>query len=68
LPKRAIKSRIATKGVEREKLGRHRRVVGRTLAWVAKYRRNTIRYERREDIHEAFVHLGCSLICLNYLV
>jgi len=43
-------------------------VVERTLAWVAKYRRLTIRYERRDDIHEAFLHLGCSLICLNYLM
>jgi hypothetical protein len=43
-------------------------VVERTLAWVAKYRRRfTIRYERRDNIHEAFLHLGCSLICLNYL-
>jgi transposase len=62
-------SRIARKGIESsEKLGRHRWVVERTLAWLAKYRRLTIRYERRDDIHEAFLHLGCSLICLNYLV
>jgi transposase len=55
LRKRGIKSRIARKGVESsEKLGRHRWVVERTLAWVAKYRRLTIRYERRDDIHEAF--------------
>jgi hypothetical protein len=64
-----IKSRIARRGIESsEKLGRHRWVVERTLlAWLAKYRRLTIRYERRDDIHEAFLHLGCSLICLNYL-
>jgi transposase len=69
LRKRGIKSRIARKGLESsEKLGRHRWVVERTLAWLSKYRRLTIRYERREDIHEAFLHLGCSLICLNYLV
>jgi Transposase DDE domain len=68
LRKRGIKSRIARKGVEStEKLGQHRWVVERTLAWLAKYRRLTIRYERRDDIHEAFLHLGCSLICLNYL-
>jgi transposase len=68
LRRRAIKSRIARKGIESsEKLGRHRRVVERTLAWLSKYRRLTIRYERRDDIHEAFLHLGCSLICLNYL-
>src|SRR3954452_7491153 len=68
LRKRGIKSRIARKGVEsRKKLGRHRWVVERTLSWIAKYRMLTVRYERREDIHEAFLYLGCSLICLNYL-
>jgi transposase len=68
LRKRGIKRRIARKGVESsEKLGRHRWIVERTLAWIAKYRRLTIRYERRDDIHEAFLYLGCSLICLNYL-
>lgn len=68
LRKRAIKRRIARKKVESsQKLGRHRWVVERTLAWVSKYRRLTIRYERRDDIHEAFLRLGCSLICLNYL-
>jgi len=68
LRKRRIKSRIARKGIEStEKLGRHRWVVERTLAWLAKYRRLAIRYERRDDIHEAFLHLACSLICLNYL-
>jgi hypothetical protein len=30
-------------------------------------RRLTIRHERRADIHEAFLHLDCSLICFNYL-
>ena len=66
--RRGIKSRIARKGIESsEKLGRYRWVVERTLAWLSKYRRLAIRYERRDDIHEAFLHLGCSLICLNYL-
>src|SRR5918993_844192 len=68
LRRRGIKSRIARKGIESsEKLGPHRWVVERTLAWLSKYRRLAIRYERRDDIHEAFLHLGCSLICLNYL-
>jgi transposase len=68
LRRRSIKNRIARKGKESsEKLGRHRWIVERTLAWLSKYRRLTIRYERRDDIHEAFLHLGCSLICLNYL-
>jgi transposase len=49
LRRRGIKSRIARKGIESsEKLGRHRWVVERTLAWLAKYRRLTIRYESAE--------------------
>ena len=68
LRRRGIKGCIARRGVESgEKLGRHRWVVERTLAWLARYRRLAVRYERRADIHEAFLHLGCSLICLNYL-
>ena len=62
------KARIAQWGIDSsERLGQHRWVVERTLAWLAKYRRLTIRYERRDDIHEAFLHLGCLLICFNYL-
>ncbi len=69
LRKRGIKGRIARKGKETsERLGRHRWVVERTLAWLLRYRRLLVRYERRADIHEALLRLGCSLICLNYLL
>lgn len=68
LTRRRIKVRIARKGIDSSaKLGRHRWVVERTLAWLGQFRRLTVRYERRQDIHEAFVSLGCSLICFNAL-
>ena len=35
----------------------------RTFAWLNQYRRLRIRYERRKDIHDAFLKLGCALIC-----
>ncbi len=58
--------RIARKGVDSsERLGRHRWVVERTLAWLSQFRRLMIRYERREDIHQAFTTLGCALLCFN---
>src|SRR5215213_2392331 len=41
--------------------------VERTLAWMSRFRRLAIRYERRTDIHHAFIALACSLICLNAL-
>jgi transposase len=68
LRRRGITSRIARRGKDTsERLGRHRWVVERTLAWLARYRRLLVRYERRADIHEAFLHLGCSLLCLRYV-
>ena len=68
LTRRHIKVRIARKGVEsKERLGRHRWVVERTMAWLNRFRRLTIRYERRDDIHEAFLSLGCALICFTVL-
>jgi transposase len=65
---RKIVPRIARRGVDRsDRLGRHRWVVERTLAWLNRFRRLTVRYERRADIHRAFLSLGCALICWNYL-
>ena len=68
LHKRRIKVRIARRGIDSSQgLGRHRWVVERTLAWLNRYRRLTIRYERRADLHQAFLTLGCALICFNHL-
>lgn len=47
-------------------LGVYRWVVERTIAWLHKNRRLRVRYERRADIHEAFLTLGCILICWNH--
>jgi transposase len=49
-------------------LGKERWVVERTLSWLHQYRRLRIRYERRDDIHEAFLAIGCGLICFKALV
>jgi IS5 family transposase len=66
--KRGITPRIARRGVESsEKLGRHRWVVERTLAWLSRYRRLTVRYDRLAEIHLAFLTLGCALICWKRL-
>jgi transposase len=48
-------------------LGIFRWVVERTHAWLHRFRRLTVRYERRPDVHQAFLTLGCALICWNYL-
>ena len=68
LRKRGIVPRIARRGVESsERLGRHRWVVERTLAWLNRFRRLKVRYERRDDIHLAFCLLACALVCIRRL-
>jgi transposase len=68
LRRRGIAARIARYGVEsRERLGRWRWVVERTLGWLRRFRRLRIRYERLADIHQALLLLACSLICWRYV-
>ena len=68
LRRRHSRVRIARKGIDSSaRLGRHRWVVERTLAWLNRFRRLTVRYERRADIHQAFLSLGCALICWTAL-
>jgi transposase len=49
------------------KLGRHRWVVERTLSWQQGFRRLRVRDEKRDDIHEALVHLANAMICWGRL-
>jgi DDE family transposase len=66
LRRRGITPRIARRSVESsQRLGRHRYVVERSLAWLVGYRRLQVRYERRADLLTAFLQLACALICLN---
>ncbi|AWJ92498.1 IS5/IS1182 family transposase (plasmid) [Azospirillum baldaniorum] len=68
LRRRAIIPRIARRGIESsERLGRHRWVVERTLAWFARFRRLALRYERRADIFTAFHNIAASLICWRFV-
>jgi len=60
---------IARRGREHGSgLGKTRWVVERSLGWVRQYRRLRIRYEKRLDIHQAFLQLACILICHKTLV
>jgi hypothetical protein len=42
-------------------------VVERTFAWLNQFRRLRVRYDKRADIHKAFLSLGCALICWRSL-
>jgi transposase len=63
-----ITPHIARRGTEHGSgLGVHRWVVEGALALLHWFRRLRIRWEIRDDIHEAFVTLGCTIICWRRL-
>ena len=64
LRSRGIAVRIARRGIESsQRLGRHRWVVERTVAWLAGCRRLHRRYERKAEHFLAFVGIAATLIC-----
>jgi len=48
-------------------LGTQRWVIERTFSWLHNHRRLARRYDRRADIHEAFLTIGCALVCQQHL-
>lgn len=63
-----IESFIPKRRTKPHGLGLLRWPIERTLSWLHQFRRLRIRYERRPDLHEAFLQLGCALICWNFLM
>jgi len=68
LRQRSIQPLIARRYTEHGSgLGIYRWVVERTLSWLHQFRRLRVRFERYAHIHQAFLSIGCSLICLRFL-
>jgi transposase len=64
LRKRGIKPYIAKRYTEHGSgLGKHRCIVESVFSWLFNCRRLRVRYEKRDDIHMAFLTIGCLLIC-----
>nr|WP_258018332.1 IS5 family transposase [Streptomyces noursei] len=65
---RGIRPVIARRGEPHGSgLGVFRYVVERTIAWLHGFRRLRIRWERRDDIHEAFLGLATCLITYRHV-
>ncbi|WP_238783681.1 IS5 family transposase [Streptomyces monomycini] len=65
---KGIKPLIARRGTAHGSgLGTKRWVVEQTIALLHWFSRLRIRWETRDDIHEAFLKLACSLICWRRL-
>jgi transposase len=68
LRERGITPRIAKRNTTHGSgLGKERWVIERTISWLHQHRRLERRYDRRDDIHEAFLTIGCALICQQQL-
>ena len=71
--RRLVRERGITPIIARRKtehgsgLGRARWVVERTFAWLHHLKRLLVRYDRRAEIHEALLALGCCLVCFRRL-
>ena len=66
LRQRGITPFVAKRNTEHGSgLGKHRCVVESVFSWLFNYRRLRVRYEKRDDIHTAFLIIGCLLICWN---
>jgi transposase len=65
---RGIGVRIARIGIEAgDRLGRHRWVIERTMAWLTGYRRLTLRYERNASHFLGFLTLAATITCYKKL-
>lgn len=65
---RGIRPQIARRGqAHGSGLGVYRWVVERTLAWLHGMKRLRIRWERRDDIHEAFLDLATCIITYRHV-
>ena len=59
---------ISRKGAPNIKgLGKLRYVVEQTFSLLHQFKRLAVRWERRPELHDAFVSLACSLICWRRL-
>jgi transposase len=68
LRRRRVKPVLAKRNTEHGSgLGVFRWVVERSISWLHQLRRLRTRYERRDDIHEAFLTLGCIVLCSYFL-
>jgi transposase len=68
LRRRGVKAEIARRNTGHGSgLGRVRWVVERTFARLHHFKRLLVRYDRRAEIHEAFLAIGCCLVCFRRL-
>lgn len=68
LRRRKIRPRIARRRTEHGSgLGKYRWAVERTISWLHNFGRLRVRKDWSPEIHQAFLTLGCAMVCLGFL-
>ena len=58
-----IEPLLPKRGEEEHGLGVWRWFIERTISWLHQFRRLRIRWDRRPDVHQAFLSLAAGIIC-----
>ena len=58
-----IEPSIPKRGEDESGLGKFRWFIERTLSWFHQFRRLRIRWDRKPEIHQAFLSLAAGMIC-----
>ena len=58
-----IEPQIPKRGDDEHGLGKFRWFIERTLSWLHQFRRLRIRWDRKPNVHQAFLSLAASVIC-----
>jgi transposase len=58
-----IEPQLPVRGKDHQGLGIWRWFVERTISWLHQFRRLRIRWDRRPEIHQAFLSLAAGIIC-----
>jgi hypothetical protein len=60
-----IEPEIPKRGEDDHGLGKFRWFIERTISWLHQFRRLRIRWDRRPEIHQAFLSLAAGIICFR---
>ncbi len=59
---------LPKRGEDEHGLGVWRWFVERTISWLHQFRRLRIRWDRRPEIHQAFLTLAAAIICYRFWI
>jgi len=63
-----IEPQIPKRGADEHGLGKIRWFIERSLSWFHQFRRLRIRWDRKPEVHQAFLSLAATVICYRFWI